>query len=576
MEYKRGELSNALNIFEWLNKNYPKDATVIANKISVLKDIGKNQEARKFVDALNHSEKTNSLVRGANAYLLIGEKRIDEAILELKELCKLEPRKSLHWLNLSACYRILKYNIAASEIIKQGLIIEPLDKELKLALSQCMAELGKGKVAIKLIKELTTKEGLSTSQLFAIQFFGEGYKLVKSKELREAAKFWEQKKVRDGISTLWADRIRNRSRKEALRIGYLSADFCNHPVGRFMLPIFENKNEETIKIISLSCGDFVDEVTKKLKVCCDEWYDLKEMNDLEAARYISNLKLDVLVELGGYTGNSRIGILCYRPTKIQLSYLGYFAPTYLDCIDGWIGDRELFGGLTKIQKEAHKLIQIEGGYMAYNEYFKIEIERTEDKRFRFGCFNHSRKLTESTIKLFVSILKTAKESLLVLKSVSFVEEKERIRIKKIFEKNGIENNRLIILPWISGRDNHLKKYKEVDVALDPLPYGGATTTCEALGMGVPVITIRGEGMIGRLSSSILKSGGCSEWIANTQEEYKNIAIALAKQGFNDRDQRMQLRKKVLKSKLTDGKRLSDELERVYREAANISINDCSR
>ena len=133
----------------------------------------------------------------------------------------------------------------------------------------------------------------------------------------------------------------------------------------------------------------------------------------------------------------------------------------------------------------------------------------------------------------------------------------------MFESRGLETDRLTIIPWIEGRDNHIKYYNNIDIALDPTPYGGATTTCEALLMGVPVLTLHGEGMVGALSASILNSAGLGQYITNNEEEYIMKAVSEYHKGLNSSKNRVSFQKKILRSKLNSPERVAKELERIY-------------
>ena len=152
---------------------------------------------------------------------------------------------------------------------------------------------------------------------------------------------------------------------------------------------------------------------------------------------------------------------------------------------------------------------------------------------------------------------------LALKSISFCEADEQKRIRRRFEQAGLEGERLILLDWVEGGLNHLQRYSEIDVALDPIPYGGATTTAEALWMGVPVVALAGEGMVGRLAASLLIHGNQADWVARDTNNYVTIASVLAKKGPRDGAKRLRLRRALQRSALADGRRLSQELERNY-------------
>ena len=188
------------------------------------------------------------------------------------------------------------------------------------------------------------------------------------------------------------------------------------------------------------------------------------------------------------------------------------------------------------------------------------------QRFRFGSFNHSRKLNPGTVALFAEVLAAVPESELVLKSISFVETAEQERVIESLRNAGIGEERVVLLEATDRSSDHLSLYGAMDVALDPFPYGGATTSCEALIMGVPVITLAGQGMAGRLTSSILAGANCEEWIATDHSTYVDLARRLAEAGPRHQTEREQLRKSIQTSALSDGPRLCRELERIYLEA----------
>ena len=231
--------------------------------------------------------------------------------------------------------------------------------------------------------------------------------------------------------------MNSEEKNKKIKVGYLSADFCDHPVGRFIYPIIREHSEK-IDVTCFSAAKVNDCLTDSIKSLRVNWVDITKKTDIEIAREISKRSIDILVELCGYTADTRIRALTFKPAKIQMSYLGYFAPTYLKCIDGWIGDKILFDNLNTIQKDAHKLHYIDAGYMAYEMDENVKIKKTRREEFTFGCFNHSRKLTDETIELFSEILIKCKNSKLTLKSISFNERKEVENIEQKFEGYNID------------------------------------------------------------------------------------------------------------------------------------------
>lgn len=563
----QGDRQGALAAFERAAELDPQDSRPAGNRITLLKELGQLKQAEQLLNGLSDELRQTKDVRAAWAGLLLSEARLEDAARELEALCQEHPEDPLHWLNLAASLRGLKNPVACTRILKRGLSLHPGHADLEHALGQSLAEMGKHASAMELLlRSNQNRQELLDSYVFNLQFLGAGYGLLSSEQRQEMAHQWETKKQDEGVGPLWADVVREPLPGRPLKVGYLSADYCNHPVGRFLLPVLRHHNHQKVEIWGLSCGPHNDAMRETLRQACDHWLDVRFGNDLEAARLIADLGLDVLVELGGFTAHTRLGPLVHRPAPVQLSYLGYYAPTYLDAIDGWIGDETLFSTLNQCDRDAHRLLHVSGGYMAFEPETLPPLQPPDDqRRFRFGSFNHSRKLTPSTIALWVNVMEAAPEAELVLKSISFIELAEQQRIARLFGNAGLAPERLICLPWVDGWQRHMACYSEIDIALDPLPYGGATTSCEALIMGVPLITHRGPGMVGCLSASVLQFGQGGSGIAKSLDEYVALAAEWAEPAPRGLKQRAAIRNEVLSSPLADGKRLSQELERLFQD-----------
>lgn len=561
------QLPAALEAFAQAQQLDPSDLQMLANRITILKDLGRFDDADQLIDALSQEQRGNLDVTNAIAGFWMCQERLEEASQLYQQLAQRKPDAAGHWLNWAAALKGLRHTVAPALILKRGLQYQPENEELRQALHQILAEMALPE-ACQRLKELWTNHNTpaKTSHLFSQQFLGIGAAPADSHALAEQARAWEQRCTASSPGVIWPDLMLEPTEGRPLRVGYLSADFANHPVGRFLLPVLTHHNKETVETWLLSVGCHDDWISEHLRQRADHWLDLRYRTSLQAARLIADLRLDVLVELGGFTADSGLEILCHRPAPVQLSYLGYPGPTYLRCIDGWIGDSVLFEQLNDCDRKAHQLLELDGGYMVFDSGGELPLpSRCEASRFRFGSFNHARKLSTQTIELFCRVLQANPDSELVLKSISFREAAEQARIRARFEAAGLASERLILLDWVEGGLNHLQLYKEVDVALDPIPYGGATTTAEALWMGVPVIAMAGRGMVGRLAASLLVHGERPEWLARSQEQYISISTQLAAAGPRDAAARLELRKALKNSPLADGQRLSRELERCYLE-----------
>ena len=553
---------DALEALTTLQRLEPNDATLLIQELQLLNRLGQHKKAWSLL-------REQPLLKGAEllrakATLLLGEQRQKEALPLFEKLTQLDPNDGDHWLNLAACQKGLKQMVAPLQTLQTALDLHPDRSDLRQALGSVLVEHGRWSEGLPLMLQSANDPRSSDVQQFNLQFAAAGNRLLSAQELAQRAMSWEQSR-RLTPTPLWSDHLRLLSPTKRLRVGYFSQDLHNHPVGRFLEPLLSAHNRQQVEVIGISCGAHHDNHSEKLRRACDGWLNLNGVNDLAAARQISELELDILVELGGYTGGQRLRLLTARPAPIQLSYLGYFASTHLQCIDGWIGDSMVFP--TDLEQEAsgQTLYRLPRCYMSYQPEISSAPRRTAlDNRFRFGCFNHSRKLTDPTLDLFAKVLQAVPNSLLVLKSQTFGEFAEHNRVRKRLEARGIPQDRLELLERSADVETHLFMYGQMDVALDPIPYGGATTTAEALWMGIPVICLAGKGMVGRLSASIVAGAGLDAAIAMTVEGYVDRAKRIAAQGPRTNSHRLAIREKVLQSPLMDSKGLARSMEQTFR------------
>ena len=562
-----GDLDRSVREYDNVLREDKTNVHAATNLITLLADYFQgHKDTEKIVTRVIQTAGHFHAVQSAVGYLRMRQGYLEEASRIFTHQCCRKENVVNDWINLAGCLYRMKLLNRSRKVRESAMLLYPNDRDLGMAMAQNMAEIGNKKRASEIMLSYADEmiQRGNDTYFYNLQYIGSAYKEIQIEELAIRAREWEEKKKQDKPTNIWADRMR--IKKDRLKVLYMSADFNSHPVGRFMLPILKRHNRERFSIGLISCGTTSDEVTEELVGLADTVVDISRLKDLEAARVISDLQADVLVELSGYTAGSRLGVLTYKPCRVQLSYLGYFCDTFLKSIDGWIGDDELFSRVGDLATGTPR-ISIKGGYMAFEEKRLPEIEVKREDGFVFGCFNNSRKLCDRTIMLFSRVLKSCPGARLVLKSISFQEEEESQRIRRLFGKFGIRDTHIITLQKAENTIEHLRMYNVMDVSLDPIPYGGATTTCESLAMGVPVVALEGEGMVGCLSKSILVHSGLAEYVAKSEEEYIGIARELASQGRRQERIRMELRRKFLSSPACNVSRLTEELERVYENAA---------
>jgi len=350
-----------------------------------------------------------------------------------------------------------------------------------------------------------------------------------------------------------------------LRIGYISPDFRSHSVGFFIRNILYYSDLSKFDVICYSNWDSEDEITEQIKSSVTRFTKINSLNQKEIAEAIYLDKIDILVDLAGHTFKSCAKVLAYKPAPIQITYLGYPNTTGLNSVDYRLTDAyaDTDGGTIYTEKK----LQLPDCFLTFGEFLDVEVDQllSEERNgfITFASFNNIQKLNKITVALWSQILQAVPNSILFLKETRLENEFVRSNVEALFLEHGIEKERLILKGRANSIGDHLEQYNKVDVALDPIPYNGTTTTCEALWMGVPVITLVGEQHQQRVSYSILKNIGADSLVARDAAEYVQLAATLAADKKMRDEWRRTLRTKLRQSILCDSKRFTAQLEKLY-------------
>ena len=354
-----------------------------------------------------------------------------------------------------------------------------------------------------------------------------------------------------------------------LRIGYLSPDFRAHSVATFFEPLLAAHDPAAVEVFCYANVGRPDEVTERLRSQAAAWHSIYTLDDASATQLIRSHGLDVLVDLAGHTSGTRLGIFARRAARVQACWLGFFATTGLRTMDYWITDAVLhppeYDDLF-----VERLWRLDRCWLAYRPPASAPEPGAPEAGtpVLFGSFNQILKVTPATVRLWSRVLAAVPDSRLLLKTKSLGDSEARDRIRAQFTQEGIASERIELLPYFRNKEDHLAQYNRVDIALDTCPYSGGTTTCEALWMGVPVLTLTGSTMPGRMSTSILHAAGLSSWCAATAEAFVAIAVersrALRALSTEERKaERRRRREQVKHSSLCDAAHLARALEAAY-------------
>lgn len=353
-----------------------------------------------------------------------------------------------------------------------------------------------------------------------------------------------------------------------LRIGYLSPDFRKHVVMAFMAPVLERHDREQFEVFCFHTHREKDEVTERLRAQVERWSDCGGLPDDAIADRIRADRIDILVDLAGHTSGQRIGVLAVKPAPIQITYLGYPNTTGLPTVDYRITDVLADPPGRADELNVERLLRLSRPFLCYRPEAKAPDPGPPPVLSRgyvtFGCFNNTLKLSDTFLHLAARVLNAVPGSRLVLKGGALELPSVASRVRQRFTAAGVAPERLDLRGWTTALEDHLGAYREIDVALDSYPYNGTTTTCEALWMGVPVVTLRGDRHAARVGASLLGWLGLADLVAGDAEEFVHICARLAGDVEAAASLRAGLRERMRASLLVDEAGFTREIERCYR------------
>jgi predicted O-linked N-acetylglucosamine transferase (SPINDLY family) len=358
----------------------------------------------------------------------------------------------------------------------------------------------------------------------------------------------------------------DRNPERRLRVGYVSSDFRAHAISNFFEPLVAAHDHENVEVFCYAGGAVSDQVTSRLQASAGAWRKIMGMNDEAVADRIYTDKIDILVDLSGHTAGHRLLVFARKPAPVQVTYLGSLTTTGLTAIDYKLTDRFLTPDGTA-ERFSEELFRLPHCFVCYQPPqgapHVAPLPSSKGGQVTFGSFNNLSKLTPAVAGLWAQILHALPDARLVLKYASLTDAGQRKRFLDLFAQNGIPADRIELLSGTLA-PAHLADYSRVDIGLDPFPYNGCTTTCEALWMGVPVITLAGVMSYSRFGVSLLSNLGMEDLIAMTPEAYVEKAVALAKGRRRLAALRAELRPRMAASVLCDAKAFARDVEQAYR------------
>jgi predicted O-linked N-acetylglucosamine transferase (SPINDLY family) len=351
-----------------------------------------------------------------------------------------------------------------------------------------------------------------------------------------------------------------------LRIGYVSPDYFQQAECFFVLPLLESHDRSRFELHLYSSAATTDQITARYRKCADGWHDVRSLSDDALAEKIRADGIDILVDLTMHMRGGRLLTFARKPAPIQFTWLAYPGSTGLDAIDFRFTDSILEPPGEFDEFSSEKPVRIEGGWICYNpltiEPAINELPATKNGFITFGSLNNFCKTNDAVLDVWARIMMAAPNSRLILLCPP---GGHRERVISFFAARGIGNDRVELLGHRS-REEYLKLYHRIDIGLDPWPYNGITTTCDALWMGVPVASFPGDRPAGRAGVSLLNAAGLNELVATNVNHYQIKISELTVDMDRLEKLRGSLRERIAGSALMDAGRFTMQIEAAYRSA----------
>lgn len=361
----------------------------------------------------------------------------------------------------------------------------------------------------------------------------------------------------------WTDRRPQNARP--MRVGYFSGDYRQHAVAAYVEQLFAHHDRKRVRVFAFATQPVEDGVTHRIKECVDQWFSTSELTHSQLVELAQLQELDIAIDLSGHTAHNRLAAFAHRLAPVQAHYLGYAASTGIASMDYWIADEQLVPAANENQF-SERVWKLNRCWTAYSPPERApEISQLNtSQQIRFGSFNALSKLSRETLRTWSTILHRIPQAILALKTKELEQPEVRLELAARFAEFGISPDRLELSGATPSWAEHMSMYNAIDIALDPVEsHTGVTTTCEALWMGVPVITLAGNRVAHRWSSSLLAHGGFADGIVYSKEAYIEKALAWSGNPCRSVQHRAGRREQMRRSMLCDVRGLAAAMEDAY-------------
>lgn len=572
----RGNLTQAEALLRTALRRDPKQPELNDMLGTVLVKLDKLEQARYFHEAALRGAPERSEFWNNYGGLLLAEGRFADAKGAFERVLTINPREVMgYWGLARACAQMRDFSgmIGAA---RRGAEVDPDRPEFWVNVAIGYLAAGQPREA----KEMIARAAMADPMRVGPQYLST---LLYHPEMEPAAVLADHaswgnllaRMVPERPRQWWRDAGAGRPGGRALRVGYLSSDLRRHSVAYFMEPLLEAHDPARVEVFVYHAASN-DEVSARMQKRARKWTNIGALNDEQVVAAIVGDRIDVLVELNGMTIGGRPGVLAMRAAPVQVSYAGYACASGIPTVDARIvdaitdplrhGDEVLdLGAAAKLGRDG--LVRLDRCFLCYRADPDAPAVGTlpalSAGRVTFGSFSLMGKINDRVLASWVRILRRVPGSRLMMKNSGLTDPAVRERVRTAFSAMSVEEDRVELIAWSEKLEDHLSRYNRIDVALDTFPYNGTTTTCEAMWMGVPTVTLRGDRHVARVGESLAHAVGLDELVGADEASYERIAAELATDLPRLAAMRAGLRERMRTSSLGDATAHARAMESAY-------------
>lgn len=530
---RTGDLSAAIEIYRRAVKLSPDTVEIRKNLTRTLASAGRTRDAVKTARETVRRDRGDVDARLILATALMEDGKLDEARSQIENVLAAEPDNGGAFTSLANIESRMGDSEASCDAYKQAVSLNP-SAELHSAYITSLNYV-EGAVPAEVLAEGRRWSGLYTGD-------------VEYRDSWPAIAFEPERK---------------------LRVGFVSGDFRNSSTPFLVLPMLDHRQADQWELYCYATRQDSDRMTETFRDHADGWRNIYDLSDDQAAAQIAEDAIDVLVDMNGHTFGNRLMVFARKPAPVQIRWINNVATSGMDRFDYLLGD-PIHTPMDDQSCYSETLCQLPLSYIRYrppNDGPAVApAPAAKNGYVTFGSFNSAFKISPSNIAAWSEILNRTPETRLLLNSREYAVKETRSRFQKLFAGHGIDRKRLEFVPGSSDHRAFLTGYGRVDVGLDTFPYSGGLTTSEAVYMGVPVITFPGDRFCSRHATSHLTAIGMTDWVAEDQRSYIELALSMAQNPDRLVADRMGWRDKLLSSGLTNGRSLAEGFSQILRQA----------